>query len=152
MPGVLTCEPIRYTASIASVKKTRLRRSGTAKMLRTLLMKFSIIMLTCLQQSDKLQFVGFAQSFRQTEVCRTLFSLWFRSCDQRRRAAGSLDLFPSALAEAMGGDVERLCYAAFSKHDYSVITRELAFADHTALGHKLGSDVIARFKSQLQIR
>jgi len=35
--------------------------------------------------------------------------------------------------------------------DYSVISRELSLADHPALGHKLGSDVVARFKSQLQI-
>src|SRR5688500_17786712 len=43
MPGVGMCDPRRYTASRANVKMIRLRRSGMAKMLRTVSTRFNLL-------------------------------------------------------------------------------------------------------------
>src|SRR6266571_7867458 len=112
-------------ASIASVKNTRLRRSGTTKMLRTLLMKFSIMML---------------------------YLFRFRlGCDNVCRATGCFDLTAGRFAKTVSTDSERLRQLALPQHHNTSVSVQLTPLDHTTLSQKLRRDVVFSLEALIQI-
>src|SRR5712692_5048277 len=97
-------------------------------MLRTLLMKFSIMM-------SYLSLLGFA----------------LPPGNKCYRPARRFDLFARRLAEAVRSDVERLSHIAVAKNHHAVVPRELALLNNPALDHQVRSDLIGRLEATVEI-